>query len=264
MKLTRSAKYHIQTHFINNFKLLRNMYNRVNMNQQSDEQPIHKHLSNESSEIQLLKQLLIENQLEIDQLHKSFIKQTQQLHRCECTIISHRERDQEFIDQNMIINRLEQSIQTLQSLNVSLQIENSHLKKQTIKQCDHQDECGCEMDVCNKCKQIQLHQCTICDSQSLTCDQCAKHVECDNNNCAFYYRDRFHKCICLNEYCIYCNIKKRKAEFPCNEIEYGNIRQRHNNQADQIAADQLNEYQAFLLNTTINSNVQYHDDQQHI
>ena len=149
----------------------------------------------------------------------------------------------------------------IHSLNLSLQIENSHLKTQTVKRCDHQDECGCGMEYCNWCKRIQLNQCKKCDSESTLCNQCEKHLECDNKNCASYYRNRFNKCKCYNAHCIYCNIRKRKGDFPQNEIEHENIRQRHNERADQIAADQLNEYQAFVLNGAINLNDQQHNAQ---
>ena len=47
-------------------------------------------------------------------------------------------------------------------------------------------------------------------------------------------------------------------------MEYENNRQRHNEQAEQIAADQLTEYQAFVLNNAINVNVQQHEDQHNI
>ena len=96
------------------------MSNQFNYHQQSAEQLMNINLSVESSETLILRHFLIKKLLEINQLHKKYIKQTQQLHKLESINISHRDLDQQFIHHNMIINRLEQSIETLHSLNVSL------------------------------------------------------------------------------------------------------------------------------------------------
>ena len=110
------------------------MSNQFNSDQQSAEQLIFANLSNQSSEIILLRQLLIEKQLEINQLKLKYNELIEQLHRAENLNESHQELDQQYIHHNMIISRLEQSIDTIHSLNISLQIENSNLKNKTIHQ----------------------------------------------------------------------------------------------------------------------------------
>jgi hypothetical protein len=70
-------------------------------------------------------------------------------------------------------------------------------------------------------------------------------------------------CNCFNQHCIYCNIRKRKADFPKSEVEQENNRLRHNEQTEQVAANQLAVYYALVdQEHTNNLHANQHFDQQ--
>ena len=132
--------------------------------------------------------------------------------------------------------RLEEIIAAFESINYSLQFENDSLKRNALL---HEN---------------LKNKCTNFNPTTQRCTQCDKQFHCVNEYCANYYHNHFDNCECINTFCTYCNIRKRKKFFPDNEIEQTNRQeQQSSHEAEVAAAQQLATYRALMDQEQINN-----------